>query len=94
MPEIRKIISDFWEEVKERKEVMSVSEKGKRKGKDKGKTKRTREGEKENKTKIVEHMRKREHIPILEEKKKNMGKVRRMNTNVHDKKVTEKRKRI
>ena len=65
---------------------MSTSGKGKRKGKDKGKTKRTREGEKENKTKNEDHTRKREHIPILEEKKKNMGEVRRMNTNVHDKK--------
>ena len=52
MPQIRKIISDFWAEVKERREVMSISGKGKRKGKDKGKMKRTREGEKENKTKM------------------------------------------
>ena len=33
-----------------------------------------------------EYTRKREHIPILKEKKKDMGKVRTMNTNVHDKK--------
>ena len=55
--------------------------------------KRAREGEKENKIKNEEHTRKREHIPILEEKKKNMGKVQRMNRNVHDKKGYEEKEK-
>ena len=62
MPQFRKIISDFWAEVKERREVMSSSGKGKRKGKNTGKEKRISEGEKENKTRTKESTRKREHI--------------------------------
>ena len=69
MPQIHKIISDLWGEIKERRQVMSSSGKGKRKGKDTVKEKRIREGEKENKMRTKESTRKREHMSILEGKK-------------------------
>ena len=65
---------------------MLASGKRKKKGKDTKKKNKKVGGGKENGTEQIDSTRKREHTPIVQEKAKNMGKVRRMNRNAKDKK--------
>ena len=92
MEEIRKTISDFWNAVKEQKEIMWTSGKRKKGGKDRKRKKKKTYGEKEKGMVKTDTTRKREHAPTLGKKVEDICKVTKLTINTEEKrdnKITE-----